>query len=137
VVGDRAGEGRLEGQDLDVVLRQLRGHRPAVQPRALAAPHGPLLAGAEVVHVAEVDVAHRRPVGDGDRERVERDAPLGVDRAVDGVDHDPDGAAAEAPDTELLRYERERAVERLEPLDHLPLRGVVDGGGVVAAHPRS
>ena len=52
----------------------------------------PLLARAEVVDVAEDDVAHRRPVRDGEREREERDAPLRVHGAVDRVDHDDPAA---------------------------------------------
>ena len=44
----------------------------AVEVRALAAPRDPLLLGPEVVHEAEDDVGHRRPVGDRDRERVVR-----------------------------------------------------------------
>ena len=62
--------------------------RLAVQPRALAAPADPLLAAAEVVDEAEVDVVHRPAVGDGDREGEERDAALRVERAVDRVDHE-------------------------------------------------
>ena len=42
-----------------VVLRPHAAERLAVQRRALAAPRDPLLARAEVVDVAEVDVAHR------------------------------------------------------------------------------
>ena len=59
---------------------------PLVEPRALAAARDPLLLGPEVVDVAEEDVGHRRPVGDGDRDRVVRQPALGVDRAVDRVD---------------------------------------------------
>ena len=61
--------------------------RPFSQ-RSLAASRGPLLTGSEVVDEAEVDVAHRRPVGDRDREREEGDAALRVERAVDRVDDD-------------------------------------------------
>ena len=49
--------------------------------------HGhPLLARSEVVHVAEHDVGHRRPVRHRDRQRVVGQAALGVQRAVDRVD---------------------------------------------------
>ena len=41
------------------------------EQRALAARRRPLLAGAEVVDEAEVDVVHRVALGDGDREREE------------------------------------------------------------------
>ena len=61
-----------------------------------AALGDPLLAGAEVVDVAEVDVVHRRAVGDREREREERDPALRVDRAVDRVDDDA-RAAPPAP----------------------------------------
>ena len=70
---ERGGRG-LEGQDLDLVLRHLAAERPPVEDRASAARR-PLLAGAEVVDVAEDDVAHRRTVGDREREREERGCP--------------------------------------------------------------
>ena len=61
----------------------------AVEPRARRrATRAPLLARPEVVDEAEGDVGHRRPVGDGDRERVVRQPALGVQRAVDRVDDD-------------------------------------------------
>ena len=47
-----------------------RAARRRATPRA--ALGAPLLAGAEVVDVAEHDVGHRRPVGDRDRQRVVR-----------------------------------------------------------------
>src|SRR5581483_9533714 len=53
--------------------------------RNAPAPRRPLLAGAEVVDVAEEDVVDRVAVGDGDREREVRNAALGVLRAVDRV----------------------------------------------------
>ena len=87
-LGDEVGARRLEGEDLDRLVRAGPVQRPAVQERAAAALGRPLLAGAEVVDVAEVDVAHRRPVGARDREREERDAALRVEGAVDRVDDD-------------------------------------------------
>ena len=80
----------------------------AVDGGAAAAPRDPLLAVAEVVDVAERDVAHRRAVGDRDRERVERQSALGVEAAVDRIDDDaPAAAAAEAALADLLRDDRE------------------------------
>ena len=65
-----------------------RAARPS-SARAGAAPGAELLAGAEVVDVAELDVGHRRARGDGDAEAVRRDRAARVERAVDRVDHDP------------------------------------------------
>ncbi len=61
----------------------------AAEERAHATLGRPLLSGAEVVDVAEGDVAHRRAIRDREREREERDPALGVDGAVDRVDDDP------------------------------------------------
>ena len=76
---------RLERHELDVVARPVED-RLAVQERALAAHRHPLLVRAEVVDVAEEDVADRVAVGDRDAEAEVRDAALGVLRAVDRVD---------------------------------------------------
>ena len=79
------------------------GRQPApVQPRALAAPRDPLLARAEVVDVAEEDVGHRVPARDRDRDRVVRQAALGVERAVDRVDHHEHVRVAEVDRAALL-----------------------------------
>src|SRR5207249_12235520 len=58
----------------------------AVQRRTFAPPRDPLLAGAEVVDVAEMHIAHALAVGDGDRHREEGDPALGVQRSVDRID---------------------------------------------------
>ena len=106
----------------------------AVQEGAAAALGRPLLAGAEVVDVAEDDVAHRGAVGDGEREGEEGDVALGVQRAVDRVADDaPRLPAPEDALAELLRDEREALVERLEPVHDGGLGGRVDRGRVVAA----
>ena len=87
---------RLEREDLDPVLRPLPAERLAAEERALASPRRPLLAGAEVVDVAEVHVVHPLAFGDSDRQREVRDPPLRVQRAVDRVDHH-DGLAVAEP----------------------------------------
>ena len=103
------GPRRLERDELQT--RRAAATTPsgdAVDRRAAAAPRDPLLAVAEVEDVAERDVAHGRPVGDRDGERVERQAALGVEAAVDRVDHDaPAAAAAEAALADLLGDHRE------------------------------
>src|SRR3954451_18520374 len=86
MLGDCRSPGRLEGEDLDLVLRQLTLEWGPVQSRSLATSRDPFLTGSEVVHEAEVDVAHRRPRGDRDGHREETDATLGVERPVDGID---------------------------------------------------
>ena len=106
----------------------------AVQERAAAALGRPLLAGAEVVHVAEANVAHRAAVGDGEREGEEGNVALGVQRAVDRVaDDEPRLPAPEDALAELLRDEREALVERLEPVHDRGLGSRVDRRRVVAA----
>ena len=60
----------------------------AVDGRPQAALGHPLLAAAEVAHVAEADVVERRPVGERDRDAAERQAALRVERPVDRIDHD-------------------------------------------------
>ena len=108
--------------------------RQAVEAGAAALLRHPLLAGAEVVDVAEGDVAHRRPARNGEGEREERDPALRVHRAVDRVDDDPGRAAgAECALAELLRDEEEVGLERLEPRHDRVLGGSVDRGRVVAA----
>jgi hypothetical protein len=125
---------RLEGEDLDLVLRPDRAQAGAVQERAAAALGRPLLAVAEVVDVAEDDVAHRLPLRDREREREEGNVALGVQRAVDRVADDaPRLAGAEDALPELLRDEREVLVERFQPVDDRGLGGRVDRGRVVAA----
>ena len=134
LVRDLGGGRRLEGENLDRVLRPQRPQTRAVEERAAAALGRPLLTRTEVVDVAEDDVVHRRAVGDGEREREEGDVPLCVQRAVDRVADDaPAPAAAEDALAELLRHEREIPVELLEPPDDGRLGGRVDRSRVVAA----
>ena len=83
------------------------GAPPRKAPRPRSATHSSR--GPEVVDVAEVDVVHRRPVGDREGEREERDRALRVDRAVDRVDDDPQLAAA--PEGRGRRAPRRRASE--------------------------
>ena len=100
-----------------MLLRQRAAERRAVEERTAAAFGPPLLAAAEVVDEPERDVVHRVAVGDGEREREERDPALGVDRPVDRVDDDPRSPPSPNARPELLRDEREVAlVERVEPL---------------------
>ena len=124
---------RLHHEDLDLVLRPHRAERLAVEARAFAARGRPLLAAAEVVDEAEVDVVHRPAVRDGDREGEERDAALRVERAVDRVDHENGVGAFEDPD--LLRDDR--SAGRAEALDDRVLGRLVDRGRLVAALARA
>ena len=94
----------------------------------------PLLAGAEVVDVAEVDVAHGATARDGEGKCEERDSPLRVHRAVDRVDDHPRRAArTERALAELLRDEKNVGLECLEPRDDGVFGGSVDRRRVVAA----
>src|SRR5205814_1550855 len=106
----------------------------AAQERAAPAFGGPLLAGTEVVDIAEVDVVHRRPVCDRHGQREEGDPALGIQGAVDRVDdYVRRTARAEVALAELLRNQREVAARRLEPPDDRGLGGSVDRNGVVAS----
>ena len=127
-LGDVGGRRRLEGEDLELVFRQL-GQRQAVQESAATARGRPLLAGAEVVDVPEDDVVHRVAFGDGDRDREERDPALRVQRAVDRIDDDREPPVAE--DAHLLADELH--VFAAETLEDHRLGGGVDRGRVVAA----
>ena len=71
--GDPVRRGGLERDELQaaVAVAALRRHvdeGSVVQAGALPAAGPPLLAGAEVVHVGELDVGHRGAAGDGDRD---------------------------------------------------------------------
>src|SRR5829696_5084391 len=124
-----------------VPIAALRRHvdeRAVVQAGALAATRPPLLAGAEVVHVGELDVGHGGTAGDGDRDRDVRQAALRVQRAVDRVDHDPDALPAEVDDAALLGHGAETqsvGVEALELGEHDVLDLAVDDERAVAAAP--
>jgi hypothetical protein len=84
---------------------------------ALAAAGPPLLARPEVVHVGELDVGHRRPAGDGDRDRDVGQAALRVQRAVDRVDDHADALRAEVHDAALLRDRAEPQPVGVEALE--------------------
>jgi len=133
-LGDVGGRRALAGEDLDQALRRRARERPPVQAGAAPALCDPLLAGAEVVDVAEGDVAKRRAVGDREGEREERDPALRVHGSVDRVDDDPrPPAGPEGTLAELLRDENEVRAERLETRDDRVLRGCVDRRRVVAS----
>ena len=107
-----------QAEQLDRLLRRRRGERLPVERRPFTSYRRPLLAGSEVVDVAEVNVGHRRTIRHCDRQREERYAALGVDRAVDRVEDDGDRAALRRRAIpELLGDEREVAAHRVEPLD--------------------
>ena len=108
----------------------------AVEERAAAAVRHPLLGRPEVVHEAERDVGHRRPVGDRERERVVRQPALGVLGAVERVD-DHEGPAAAEVDAPALLADRGEGValrvQVLEPAEDRGLRRRVDLERAVAA----
>ena len=109
------------------------GRTRLMQPPSGSALRRPFLARPEVVDVAEDDVSHRSALGDGEREREERDAALRVHGAVDRIDDDAQlASASEPPFPELLGDEHEVLVERGEPLDDGVLRRLVDRRRVVA-----
>jgi hypothetical protein len=105
------------------------GYRPSVDGRKLATPADPLLAGAEVVDVAEEDVPHGLAVGHGERHRKERDLALRVERAVDRVDDHHRAPGAEASD--LLGDDRDVEVAKVR--EDCVLGRLVDGRRLVAA----
>jgi len=113
----------------------------AVERRSLTPSGGELLAGAEVVDVAELDVGHRAPRGDGDAEAVRRQRAPRIERAVDWVDHDPYIAAFTEGDlTPLLRDRDKRGAvaSKLLQLDEdRVLATAIDHQAAIAAlaHP--
>ena len=85
------------------------------------------------MHESEHDVVHRLALRDGDRDREERDAPLGVERAVDRIDDDErPHLAAEPPD--LLGDHGARDLAHAGE-NHV-LGRLVDRRRLVAAEPR-
>src|SRR6476659_10088171 len=132
VPGDERRSRRLEGEDLDLLLRPHRAERLTIQGGALSATRRALLAGAEVVDEAEDDVVHRLAFGDRDREGEERDAALGVERAVDGIDDDQRQPRAADP-ADLLGDDRAGSLADAGEYDLL--RGPVDRRRVVSAEP--
>jgi hypothetical protein len=134
LLGDRRRARRLEGQDLDPLLRPLPVEQVAVQVRTPAAFRRPLLLRAEVVDEAELDVGHRRTVRDGDREREETDPALCVQRAVDRIDDDArPSAGTDLHLAALLRDEHAVDRRRLEAPDDRRLGRSVDRRRLVAA----
>ncbi len=127
ILGDVRRRGRLEGEDLELVLRQLR-QRAAVQKGAAASRRSPFLARPEVEDVAEDDVVHRAPIGDRDRDGEEGDPALRVQRAVDRVDDHRPATVAEASDL----FADDTDVFVLEAVEDHPLRRCVDRGRLVA-----
>jgi len=122
-----------------MVLRPNAAERPAVELRAASARRRPLLPRAEVVDVAEDDVAHPRPLRHGDRETEVSQPSLRVDRTVDRIDDDACLGLAEGALAELLGDEQELValrVQLLEPRDDRPLGRIVDRGCVVSADAR-
>ena len=103
----RFGVGRLDREQLEAPVAvsplELRARkRHAVELRALAAPRRPGLLRGEVADEGDGNIAHRRPVGDGDRDGVGGEAALGVHRTVDRVDHDAHRPATEVDLAALL-----------------------------------
>ena len=88
---DPARIGRLQADHLEAGVGTgiPRGDRMSVQGGALAAGRRELLAGAEVVNEAELDIGHRVAIGDRDRERVGGQGAADVHRAVDRIDDHP------------------------------------------------
>ena len=81
-------------------------------------------------------VAHRRAVGDGDRQREVRHAALGVQRAVERVDDDARVAAAVLDDAALLADRGEAralGMQRVELREDGVLGLAVDDERLVAA----
>src|SRR6185312_13790698 len=127
-----------EVDDPEPGLRANAAQRAAVHGRAAARLGHPLLATAEVAHVPEPDVGDRRAVGERDRDAVERQPPLRVQRPVDRVDDHHPGALArsEGALAELLRHEPEvdpARMQRLELGDRRLLGPVVHHRRVVSA----
>ena len=91
-----------------------RRRRRATRRRRARARHSSAV--PDVVDVAEAHVGHRRAVGDGDRQRVVGEAALGVQRAVDRVDHDEHAGIAEVDDPALLGDGGEARARVVEPL---------------------
>ena len=86
--------------------------------------------------VAEHDVGHGRALGDGDRQREERDAALRIDGAVDRVEDDRDRAVCgRRAMAEFLRDEREVDSGRVQQRHDGLLGCRVDGCRIVAALP--
>src|SRR3954447_1025472 len=140
-LADPARVGGLDAQQLEppVAAAALAGvdrQPPFVEPRALVTERGPPLRGPEGVDVPEEDVGHRRPARHRDRDRVVRQPALGVDRAVDRVDHHERVGIAVVDRSALLADRREAqalVVQRLELAEDRLLRLGVDDQRAVAA----
>ena len=98
-----------------------------------------LLGGAEVVHVAELDVGHRRAGGDRDAERVRGKRAARVQRAVERIDDDarprtPSSPKATSPrSSEIAVNCVALGVQALELGEDDVLAVAVDGERAVAA----
>jgi hypothetical protein len=108
--------GRLHAEDLEsLVRRRVDVAALAVVERAAATVGPPLLAVGVVGDVAELDRVHVVAARDRDRDAVERHLALGVERAVDRVDHQtPGSAAADLDQAALLRHHAHAHAEALE-----------------------
>ena len=131
---------RLDPHHLEAVAGALGSQLPAVEGRSLAAAREVLLGGAEVVHVAELDVGHRRARGDGDAERVRGKHAARVQRAVEGIDDHANGrpGVAEGDLAALLGDRRELVPLGVQPLqlgEDDVLAAAIDGERAVAALP--
>jgi hypothetical protein len=125
--GDQPGRRRVDPEQLQRPVGTERRQSLAAVMRSVAAACPPLLPAGEVGHVRELHVAHRRAARDRDRQRVEGKRPLGVERAVDRVDHHMRGPPAPQLDlAALLRHRRQRRAERLELGEDRVLRRPVD-----------
>ncbi len=113
LLGDVRGRRRLEREDLDRILRRRRVERPARRGERLGrAPPPTPRAHRSRRRTPKSDVPHRRAVGDGEREREERDPALGVDRAVDRVDDDAHRASGAERDARRAPPRRARSRPR-------------------------
>src|SRR5439155_25015512 len=95
-------------------------------------------AAAEVADVAAAPVVDRGPVSKRDRDAIEGQAALGIQRAVDRVDHDHPGAGLvpEPALAQLLRHQAEGDTPGRKPLEvthRHQLRVAVHHRRVVAA----
>ena len=129
---------RLDPNHLESETRALGSQLPAVERGSLTATGEVLLAGAEVVHVAELDVGHRRAPGDGDAERVRGKHAAGVQRAVERIDDRAYGrpGVAEHDLAALLGDGRELVSLGVQPLQLAEddvLAAAIDGERAVAA----
>ena len=126
---------RLEPEHLELAVAREELQAHAVGEGAGAAARPPLLVGGQIVHVAELDVAHPGSLGDRDRDGVGSEGALRVPRAVDRIDHHAHRpAAGQRHLAALLRDHGQPDAERLELGEDRLLREPVDHQRGVAAH---